>query len=70
MRQILNVVILGSQRGESGWWKGRMGFLEHSQDCRRVDGGRGDGCRYFEDAVLGEELHLLQTGSGGGCGGA
>lgn len=69
MRQILNVVILGSQRGMSGWWEGRVGFLEYGQDCRKVDWGRGDGRRRFEDAVIREELHLLQTGSGGSCGG-
>lgn len=45
MRQILNVVILGSQWGESGWWKGRVGFLEYSQDCRWVGRDWGDGCR-------------------------
>lgn len=46
-----------------------MGFLEYSQDCGGVDGDRWDGRRWFEDAVVGEELHLLQTGSSGGGGG-
>lgn len=46
-----------------------MGFLENSQDCRRGDRDRCDGCRWFEDAVIREKLHLLQAGSGGGGGG-
>lgn len=66
MRQILNVVILASQRGVSGGWQGRVGFLEHSQDSGRGDGG--EGCGQFED-VVGVELHLLQAGSSGGGGG-
>lgn len=66
MRQILDVVVLGPQRGESGRREGRMGLLEHRQDRGRVD-GHGQ----FGDAVLWEELHLLQAGScGGGGGGA
>lgn len=69
MRQILNVVILGSQRGVSGRRQGRVGLLEDGQDRRRVGGDRGDGRGQFEDAVFGEELHLLQAGSGGGGGG-
>lgn len=69
MRQILNVVILGSQRGKSGWRQGWVGFFEYSQDCKRVDGDRVDERRRFEDAVIREELHLLQAGSGGSGGG-
>lgn len=42
-----------------------MGFLEHSQDRRRVDGDRG-GRQQPRDAVVGEKLHLLQARSGGG----
>lgn len=69
MRQILNVVILAFKRGVSGWRKWRMGFLEHSQDCRKVDRDWGDRCRQSEDAAVGVELHLLQAGSSGGGGG-
>lgn len=69
MRQIPNVVILGSQRGVSRWWQGRVRLLEHSQHRGRVTRERGEGRRCFEDAVLGEELHLLQAGRGGGGGG-
>lgn len=46
-----------------------MGFLEYSEDCGRVDRDRGDGRGRFEDAVIREELHLLQAGSGGSGGG-
>lgn len=46
-----------------------MGFLEHSQDCRKVDRDWSDRCRQFEDAVIGVELHLLQAGSSGRGGG-
>lgn len=46
-----------------------MGFLEYSEDCGGVDRDRCDGCRWFEDAVVREELHFLQTGSSGGGGG-
>lgn len=66
MRQILNIVILASQRGVSGGRQGRVGFLEHGQDRGRGDGGEGRG--QFED-VIGVELHLLEAGSGGGGGG-
>lgn len=45
-----------------------MGFFEHSQHCRRIHGNRTDGCSQFENAVVGEELHSLQTGRGGGRG--
>lgn len=65
MRQILPVVVLTSQWGESGWRQGRVGFLEHSQDRRRVDGDRG-GRHQSRDAVVGEKLYLLQARSGGG----
>lgn len=65
MRQILHAVILTSQRGESGRREGRVGFLQHGQDRRRVDGDR----QQFGEAVIGEELHLLQARSGVGGGG-
>lgn len=69
MRQILHIVILASQWGESGRGEGRVGFLQHSQDRWRVDGDRRDG-HHFGDAVIGEKLNLLQAGSGvGGSGG-
>lgn len=38
----------------------------YGQDCCVVD---RNGCERFENAVLGEELYLLQAGSGGGGGG-
>lgn len=69
MRQILDVVVLAPQRGKSGGREGRVGLLENSQDCRRVDGDRGDRCGQFEDIVVGVELHLLQAGCSGGGGG-
>lgn len=70
MRQILNVVILCSEWSKSWWWLGWVGFLEYSQYSGRIDRDREDGSRCFKDAVLREELHLLQAGSGssGGCG--
>lgn len=69
MRQILHIVILASQRGESGRWEGWVGLLQHGQDGRRVDGDGRHG-QQFGDAVVGEQLHLhLQAGSGVGGGG-
>lgn len=68
MGQILHVVILTSQRGESGRWEGGVGLLQHSQDGRRADGDRRDR-HQFGDAVIGEKLDLLQAGGGVGGGG-
>lgn len=71
MRQVLDVVFLRSQRSVSRRWQRRVWLLEHRQNSRLMDGYRTHGHLRLEDAVLGEELHLLQAGRGcGGSGGA
>jgi len=67
MRQIL--VILGPRRGVPGRRWGRVGLLVHSQERERIERDRLHEGEGSEDAVVGEELHLLQAGGGGGGGG-